>query len=212
MATDLLDQVRGVNPVTGASPGFVESVAADTATARLAIALRTMPVGSFQAVNGDLRTVEASCRAAVALRDLFKAHGLDFKTVKADGDDQLPRVIDDRPEVVADDGRNPDQGERGDETDAELLNAPKSNADQRSTSTKQSPAKDDPHVSTGTQPENRHVGTDDDVARAKEQEALTAKGGSEHPVTTSKGSTSAHDVHERQPDDRHKERDNTKSK
>lgn len=74
----LEDRVRGTNVNTGGPVGMVERVASDETLAHLALALRSMPVGSFQSLNGDHRTVEASCRAAEDLRVLFNDHGIDF--------------------------------------------------------------------------------------------------------------------------------------
>lgn len=138
MADELLQTVRGVNPVTGAAPGVVERVASDDVVARLAIAVRTMPVGSFQALNGDNRGVEASCRAAETLVELFGRHGIEFKVADKNKNDDLPRATE--VDINADDGRS-------------------------------------------AQPENKHEGTDDDVARSNEQQKLTREGSSSHPVT-----------------------------
>lgn len=86
---DMFEKVRGTNPNTGASSGLVLRVANDPGLSKLALALRQMPVGSFQAINGDLRSVEASCAAAVALADLFGEWELGFKHLpkKKDDDD-----------------------------------------------------------------------------------------------------------------------------
>lgn len=81
--------VRGVNPNTGANAGLIQDVAADEVAARLALAFRAMPVGSFQAFNGDLRTVEASCKAALGFLELFKPYGLEFKMTKPVPEDQV---------------------------------------------------------------------------------------------------------------------------
>ncbi len=86
----LEDQVRGTNPNTGAQGGLVEQVAADEVTANLALALRRMTVGSFQSVNADLRSVEASCKAAVELRQLFNDAGLDFKVLPPPKEEVVP--------------------------------------------------------------------------------------------------------------------------
>jgi hypothetical protein len=76
---DMFEKVRGTNPNTGASSGLILKVANDPGLSKLALALRQMPTGSFQAINGDLRSVEASCAAAVALVNMFGEQELGFK-------------------------------------------------------------------------------------------------------------------------------------
>ena len=71
-------QVVGVNPHHGGPVGLTEAIADDDVLTALAIALRSMPVGSFQSLNGDLRSTEASCKAALDLRAKFRDMGLDF--------------------------------------------------------------------------------------------------------------------------------------
>jgi len=88
--TDLFKTVRGTNPNTGASSGLIQRVANDPVLSHLALVLRRMPVGSFQALNGDLRTVEASCKAAVAFTEMFGEHDLEFK--KAPKKEDTPDV------------------------------------------------------------------------------------------------------------------------
>lgn len=82
-------QVRGVNPNTGANPGLIQRVADDDVKAALAIALRRMPVGTFQPLNGDLRTVEASAKAAEAFVDAFGVHGLGFVQLSDEQAEQI---------------------------------------------------------------------------------------------------------------------------
>lgn len=80
MDDTLYEQVRGVNPAHGAPYGFFEAVADDESLAHLALALRALPVGSFQELNGDLRTPEASARAATVLREKLLAVGYELRT------------------------------------------------------------------------------------------------------------------------------------
>ena len=81
MDDKLYEQVRGVNPAHGAPHGFFEAVADDEALAHLALALRALPVGSFQELNGDLRTPEASALAAKVLMEKLLAVGYELSTV-----------------------------------------------------------------------------------------------------------------------------------
>ena len=74
-----LARVVGSNPNTGATNGLIDTVASDPALTELAVRLRTVDVGTFQALASDHRTVEASCRAAVTLRDLLDDLGLELK-------------------------------------------------------------------------------------------------------------------------------------
>jgi len=97
---DRFRAVRGVNPNTGANAGLIQDVAADSVASRLALAFRAMPVGSFQAFNGDLRTVEASCKAAQAFVELFSSYGLEFTETKPHPEDQ-PTPHPDTAEVEA---------------------------------------------------------------------------------------------------------------
>jgi ABC-type oligopeptide transport system substrate-binding subunit len=79
-----LTAVRGVNPNTGATAGLVETVAEDPNLSALALALRTSAPGSFQPLAADLRSVEASINAAIALNTGLNLAGIKVEVMSTD--------------------------------------------------------------------------------------------------------------------------------